>query len=80
MKGMCVVQQGWPFGGSVYFSDLYRLILDTPDVLRIVDGQLVIRCDGEAQAFCRDVLLCPGELAYSLGHDVHMTSSVEAGG
>lgn len=73
-------QQGWPFGGSVYFSDLYRLILDTPDVLRIVDGQLVIRCDGEAQAFCRDVLLCPGELVYSLGHDVRITSSVEAGG
>jgi hypothetical protein len=63
---------GWPFGGDVYFSDLYRLILDTPNVLRIVDGQLVIRCDGEAQPFCRDVPLCPGELVYATGHGINV--------
>lgn len=63
---------GWPFGGEVYFSDLYRLILDTLDGGRIDNGQLVIRCDGEAQAFCRDVPLCPGELVWSNGHDLNL--------
>lgn len=67
---------GWPFGGEVYFSDIYRLILDTPDVERIEDGQLVIRCDGEAQPFCRDVALCPGELVWSDGHDINLLAEV----
>ena len=63
---------GWPFGAEVYFSDLYRRILDTPDVMRIDNGQLVIACDGEKQAFCRDVSLCPGELVWSNGHDINI--------
>ncbi|WP_157217414.1 putative baseplate assembly protein [Flavisphingomonas formosensis] len=67
---------GWPFGGEVYFSDIYRLILDTPDVVRIDNGQLVIRCDGEAQPFCRDVSLCPGELVWSNGHDLNLVAEV----
>ncbi len=65
---------GWPFGGEVYFSDLYRLILSHPDVVRIDNGQLVIRCDGEAQPFCRDVSLCPGELVWSDGHDLNLVA------
>lgn len=69
---------GWPFGGDVFFSDIYRLILDTPNVMRVVDGQLVIRCDGEAQPFCRDVPLCPGELVYATGHDIRILT--DAGG
>lgn len=69
-------EQGWPFGGDVYFSDLYRLILDTPGVLRIVDGQLVIRVDGEAQPFCRDVPLCPGELVYATGHGINILADL----
>lgn len=67
--------QGWPFGGDVFFSDIYRLILDTPDVMRVVDGQLVLYCDGEAQPFCRDVPLCPGELVYATGHDIRILTS-----
>jgi predicted phage baseplate assembly protein len=68
---------GWPFGGEVYYSDIYRLILDaTPDVVRIDNGQLVIRCDGEAQPFCRDVSLCPGELVCSDGHDLNLVAEV----
>lgn len=70
---------GWPFGGDVFFSDLYRLILDTPNVLRIVDGQLVIRSDGEAQPFCRDVALCPGELVYATGHGIDILADGGAG-
>ncbi len=71
--------QGWPFGGDVHFSDLYRLILDTPNVLRIKDGQLVIKCDGEAQAFCRDVPLCQGELVYAVEHGINILPDTGAG-
>jgi predicted phage baseplate assembly protein len=65
---------GWPFGGAVFFSDIYRLILDVPDVLRIADGQLVIHIDGEAAPFCRDIPLCPGELVYSTGHEIRLST------
>jgi hypothetical protein len=67
-------RHGWPFGGAVFFSDIYRLILDVPDVLRIADGQLVINVDGEAAPFCRDIPLCPGELVYSTGHDIRLST------
>jgi predicted phage baseplate assembly protein len=60
--------QGWPFGGAIYFSDLYRLVIETPDVTRIVDGQLGIRVNGELAPFCRDVDICPGELVYAAAH------------
>jgi Baseplate J-like protein len=63
---------GWPFGGDVFFSDLYRIVLDHPDVLRVVDGQLLIRANGEAQQFCRDVEICAGELVYSTGHTLNL--------
>lgn len=61
---------GWPFGGTVFFSDIYRLVLDTPGVLRIADGQLTMSIDGDAAPFCRDIPLCPGELVYATGHDI----------
>ena len=38
---------GWPFGGTIFFSDVYRIILATPGIARIADGQLVIYLDGE---------------------------------
>ncbi|KRC81831.1 putative baseplate assembly protein [Sphingomonas sp. Root241] len=60
--------EGWPFGGDIYFSDLYRLVIETPDVARIVDGQLGIRVNGELAPFCRDVTICPGELVHAVPH------------
>jgi predicted phage baseplate assembly protein len=65
---------GWPFGGTIYFSDVYRQILDTPNIDRIADGQLVIRVDGEAGPFCRDIELCPGQLTYAVDHDIRLTT------
>ena len=72
-----VDDQGWSFGGTVFFSDIYRLILDVPDVLRIAGGQLVIKIDGEAAPFCRDIPLCPGELVYATGHDIRLSTAEE---
>ena len=63
---------GWPFGGAIYFSDVYRLIVDLPEVVRIVDGQLGLRINGELAPFCRDVAICPGELVYALAHKLNL--------
>jgi predicted phage baseplate assembly protein len=66
---------GWPFGGEIYYSDVYRVILDTPGVERIQDNQLLILLDDQMQQFCRDVAINPGELLYNdpLGHQVSVS-------
>ena len=66
---------GWPFGGEIYYSDLYRVILDTPGVERIQDNQLLIVLDDQMQQFCRDVSLNQGELLYNdpAGHQVSVS-------
>jgi predicted phage baseplate assembly protein len=63
---------GWPFGGEIYYSDVYRRILDVDSVLRIQDNQLLIWLDDQPQQFCRDVPINPGELLYNdpAGHSV----------
>jgi len=53
---------GWPFGGTIYYSDVYRVILNVPGVQVIQDNQLLIFLDGQMQTFCRDVSINPGEL------------------
>ncbi len=53
---------GWPFGGTIYYSDVYRVILDVAGVQRILDNDLIIYLDGIMQTFCRDVSINPGEL------------------
>jgi predicted phage baseplate assembly protein len=53
---------GWPFGGTVYYSDVYRVLLDVAGVLRIQNNQLLLLLDGETQTFCRDVPINPSEL------------------
>jgi len=63
---------GWPFGGAIYFSDLYRIVVETPEITRIVDGQLGIRVNGELAPFCRDVAICPGELVYAVAHQLSL--------
>jgi uncharacterized phage protein gp47/JayE len=62
--------QGWPFGGTIFYSDVYRVLLGVPSVLRLRDNQLVIWLDGERQTFCRDVEIGQGQLVYNDGHDI----------
>jgi len=68
---------GWDFGGEIYYSDVYRQVLDIDGVQRIQDNQLLIYLDGQMQTFCRDVPINPGELLYSdpAGHDVEVSYS-----
>jgi hypothetical protein len=62
--------KGWDFGGTLYFSETYRQILDVPGVLRIVTGSLKTYLDSKLQQAASDVLLEPDELVYSLGHHI----------
>jgi predicted phage baseplate assembly protein len=64
-------QQGWPFGQTIYFSKIYRIVLDLPGVDRFQD-QPVIYLDDERQPFCQDVPIGPRELLYSDQHDIQI--------
>jgi predicted phage baseplate assembly protein len=68
---------GWPFGGTVYYSDVYRVIIETDGVQRIQDNQLLILLDDQLQTFCRDVPIKQGELLYNdpTGHQVDVSYS-----
>lgn len=54
--------QGWPFGGTIYSSDLFQVVLSVAGVQRIREGQLTVELDEERQAYCRDVEIGAGEL------------------
>lgn len=66
---------GWPFGGTIYASSLYRVALQVPGVDRIKDNQLLVELDGARQTFCRDVPLDPGDLIEPLQPDLVVTYS-----
>ena len=70
-------ETGWPFGGTVYYSDVYRVIIETDGVQRIQDNQLLILLDDQLQTFCRDVPIKQGELLYNdpNGHEVDVSYS-----
>ncbi len=65
--------QGWEFGRDIFYSRVYRVLLDVEGVDRVRDNQLEIWLDGERQAFCRDVPLVAGALLYSGEHRIGVT-------
>ena len=70
---------GWPFGGTIYYSDVYRSIFAIDGVLRIQDNQLLIYLDNQLQVFCRDVPINPGELLYNdpAGHQIEVSYNAQ---
>lgn len=58
--------QGWPFGGDIFFSQVYQRVLLVPGVQRI--EQLVILVDDDEVPVCQDVTVPEGVLLYSTGH------------
>jgi hypothetical protein len=68
---------GWPFGGEIFFSDVYRIIIQTPGVQRIQNNQLILFLDDLRQQLCRDVPINPGELLFNdpKGHDIQVAYS-----
>ncbi len=70
---------GWPFGGTIYYSDVYRSIFAIDGVTRIQDNQLLIYLDDQIQVFCRDVAINAGELLWtdSHGHQIEVAYNAQ---
>lgn len=62
---------GWPFGGTIYFSRVFQLLLDVPTVALV--EKVVISLDSAPGVTCMDVPLNPGELLYSGLHQILVT-------
>jgi len=63
-------QQGWPFGGTIYYSRVYQQVFSVPGVERI--DQLTITVDGTAAPECTNVAIPQGVLLYSTEHTVQV--------
>ena len=59
---------GWDFGGTIYFSDIYRTILNTPGVARLATGAVTLCVDGTKVPPATDFPLDQDELVYSEKH------------
>lgn len=60
--------KGWAFGGDIYFSDVYKEILNTRGVQRIEN--ISIYLDGEEQDECKNIRIKGNSLLYSDGHEL----------
>ena len=72
-----VNEDGWDFGGPVYYSQIYRTLIDTPGVDRIENNQLNLWLDGERGDFCRDLLIGTGELITGDEHEIRVKYATE---
>jgi predicted phage baseplate assembly protein len=61
---------GWEFGAKIYFSDTYRIILETPGVARLDVKELTTYVDGIPIGPATDVALADDELVFSETHQV----------
>jgi hypothetical protein len=62
--------QGWPFGGTIFFSRVNQRVFTVTGVQSIT--RLVIRLDGEEMPDCTDIPITDGALLYSTQHDVQV--------
>lgn len=61
---------GWDFGGTVYFAETYRRILNTPGVARLEADAVITYIDGQPQTPCTDVFVNDDELVFSKTHKI----------
>lgn len=64
--------RGWPFGGTIFFSDTYRQILTVSGVLRVDADALKTFLDDVEQPRCQDLILRADELVWSDRHRVEV--------
>jgi predicted phage baseplate assembly protein len=64
--------RGWPFGGTIFFSDTYRQILTEPGVLRVDADDMKIFLDDVEQPRCTDLALRDDELVWSDRHRIEV--------
>lgn len=62
---------GWPFGGTIYFSRVFQILLDVATVALVESVSIAL--DSAPGVSCADVLLNPGELLYSGLHQIVVT-------
>lgn len=67
---------GWPFGGTISYSQLDRQIFSVAGVRSV--ERLIITVDGEEALECRNVAIGADELVYSDQHTVNVAYGVEA--
>jgi len=60
--------QGWPFGGTIFFSRVYQQILGVPGVDRV--EKVLITVDNQQYPVCQDIQIKPAALLYSTEHEV----------
>lgn len=60
--------QGWPFGGTIFFSQVFQQVLNVPGVSRV--EQLLLSLDDGTPVDCQDLPLNAGELLFSGSHTV----------
>ncbi len=65
-------QQGWPFGRTLRFARLLRLLLDDSSVLSVPHLRLIV--DGVSQTACADIQLGPTELFWPESHQIIPTT------
>lgn len=63
--------QGWPLGGDVLFSEVFRVVTQVEGVETLGDLRLV--ADGERYGRCENVEIEADRLVYSDGHDIEVT-------
>lgn len=61
--------QGWPFGGTIYFSKLYRVVMEVDGVDYIQDNQFTVYLDGQPYSY-KDIALEAGALPYLADYDI----------
>ena len=62
---------GWPFGGTISYSQIDRTIFSVAGVSSV--ERLVISLDGDAAPECRNVAIRPNELVYSEHHVINVS-------
>jgi hypothetical protein len=63
--------QGWPLGGDVLYSEIFRVVLQVEGVQTIEDLRIVV--DGDRYGRCENVTIDGDYLVFSDGHDIAVT-------
>jgi predicted phage baseplate assembly protein len=68
--------EGWPFGRTIFYSQVYQHVFAVPGVERI--DRLVLRVDGREQQECANVPIPEAALVYSTVHRVTASYAEDA--
>lgn len=66
---------GWPFGGTISFTNVIKRMFKVPGIADIPSHLLRIVLDQVSQGSCQDLLLADDQLTYSLEHWLEVSYS-----